>query len=65
MINTVTGDRQALQDGFHIRRAATLMNIPCFTSIDTALCAIQSENISSDFSKSKYNVKSIADYLET
>ncbi|MQG08972.1 MAG: carbamoyl-phosphate synthase large subunit [SAR202 cluster bacterium] len=65
VINTVTGDRQALQDGFHIRRAATLMNIPCFTSIDTALCAIQSENISSDFSKSKYNVKSIADYLET
>ena len=64
VINTVTGDRQALQDGFHIRRAATLMNIPCFTSIDTALCAIQSEDIYSDFSKSKYKVMSIAGYLD-
>ena len=40
------------------------MNIPCFTSIDTALCVIQSEDIYSDFSKSKYKVMSIAGYLD-
>ncbi len=64
VINTVTGDRQTLQDGFHIRRAATLKKIPCFTSIDTALCAIQSEDLSSSPNERKYNIKSIAKYLE-
>ena len=41
VVNTVTGDREPLYDGFHIRRAATDANIPCFTSLDTARAAIR------------------------
>jgi len=36
VINTITGGRIPLQDGFHIRRATTERRIPCFTSLDTA-----------------------------
>ena len=42
VVNTVTGDREALQDGFHIRRAAVDKRIPCFTSLDTARAAVES-----------------------
>ena len=42
VINTVTGDREVLQDGFDIRRAATEARIPCFTSLDTARAAVES-----------------------
>ena len=33
VVNTVTGDRSVLQDGFHIRRAAVEMRIPCLSLI--------------------------------
>ena len=36
VINTITGGRMALRDGFAIRRAAAEKRIPCFTSLDTA-----------------------------
>ncbi|MDD4924170.1 MAG: carbamoyl-phosphate synthase large subunit [Dehalococcoidales bacterium] len=36
VINTITGGRVSLRDGFHIRRAAAERRIPCFTSLDTA-----------------------------
>ncbi len=36
VINTITGGRVPLRDGFHIRRAAAEKRIPCFTSLDTA-----------------------------
>jgi carbamoyl-phosphate synthase large subunit len=36
VVNTVTGGRTPLRDGFQIRRAATEMRIPCYTSLDTA-----------------------------
>ena len=42
VINTVTGDREVLQDGFAIRRAATEARIPCFTVLDTARAAVES-----------------------
>ncbi len=60
VVNTVTGDRRTLQDGFHIRRAAAERRIPCFTSLDTARCAVealQGENL-------QYNIKTLAEYLE-
>ena len=60
VINTVTGDRSVIQDGFYIRRSASEMNIPCFTSIDTARCAVESEN--SDVSNS-YNVMTMNEYV--
>jgi carbamoyl-phosphate synthase large subunit len=40
VINTVTGRRDPLKDGFWIRRAAAERRIPCFTSIDTARVAV-------------------------
>jgi carbamoyl-phosphate synthase large subunit len=36
VINTITGGRIPMQDGFHIRRVSTERRIPCFTSLDTA-----------------------------
>ncbi|MFN8521980.1 MAG: carbamoyl-phosphate synthase large subunit [Chloroflexota bacterium] len=39
VINTVTGRRGPLKDGFRIRRAAVERRIPCFTSLDTAMVA--------------------------
>lgn len=35
VINTVTGGRVPLSDGFEIRRTAAEKRIPCFTSLDT------------------------------
>ena len=42
VVNTVTGERANLQDGFEIRRAAVERRIPCFTSLETARAAVES-----------------------
>ena len=60
VVNTVTGDRVTLQDGFSIRRAATERRIPCFTSMDTARAAAESLNSRSD----SYSVKPLSEYLD-
>jgi len=41
VVNTITGGRIPLRDGFHIRRAAVEKRIPCFTSLDTARAAAE------------------------
>ncbi|MCL4534108.1 MAG: carbamoyl-phosphate synthase large subunit [Bacteroidetes bacterium] len=41
VVNTVTGDRTPLMDGFDIRRMATERSLPVFTSLDTARAALQ------------------------
>ena len=41
VINTPTGGRESLQDGFEIRRAAAERRIPCFTYIDAVKVAVQ------------------------
>jgi carbamoyl-phosphate synthase large subunit len=41
IVNTITGGRIPLRDGFQIRRAATERRIPCFTSLDTAQAALE------------------------
>ena len=41
VVNTITGGRVALRDGFHIRRAAAERRVPCFTSIDTFRAAVK------------------------
>ena len=41
VINTVTGGRLPLKDGFDIRRAAVEKRIPCFTSLDTARVVVE------------------------
>ena len=40
VVNTITGGRIPLRDGFEIRRAAAEKHIPCFTSLDTARVAV-------------------------
>ena len=42
VVNTIEGDRESLEDGFEIRRAAVDGRIPCFTSLDTARAAVES-----------------------
>lgn len=41
VVNTVTGERTPLKDGFEIRRAAAEKRIPCFTSLDTTRAAVE------------------------
>jgi len=41
VVNTITGGRIPLRDGFEIRRAAVEKRIPCFTSLDTARAAAE------------------------
>lgn len=41
VINTITGGRVPLRDGFDIRRAAVEKRIPCYTSLDTAKAAVE------------------------
>ena len=60
VVNTVTGIKEVLQDGFEIRRAAVEQRIPCFTSLDTARAAVESLANGSG----SYNVKPLSDYLE-
>jgi len=59
VINTPTGGRVPLQDGFHIRRAATEMRIPCFTSLDTARIALKALS----GGVRNFNVKPLPEYL--
>ena len=58
VVNTVTGDREVLQDGFAIRRAATEARIPCFTSLDTARAAVESMSGSG----AEYSIKPLPAY---
>ena len=60
VVNTLTGDREALKDGFEIRREAVERRIPCFTSLDTARAAVESLTNDAD----AYNVKPLPTYLD-
>ncbi len=59
VINTMTGDRIPLRDGFEIRRAASERQIPCFTSLDTARVAIEALINGSQV----FNVQPLGSYL--
>jgi carbamoyl-phosphate synthase large subunit len=41
VVNTTSGGRVPMRDGFEIRRAAAERRIPCYTSIDTARVAVE------------------------
>jgi len=60
VINTITGGRIPLRDGFEIRRAAAEKRIPCFTSIDTARAAVEALANGGQI----YNAQPLADYRE-
>ncbi|MDD4873642.1 MAG: carbamoyl phosphate synthase large subunit, partial [Dehalococcoidales bacterium] len=59
VINTITGGRVPLRDGFHIRRAASERRIPCFTSLDTARAVAE---VLIDGHQNCYNVLPMPDY---
>ena len=59
VVNTIEGDRESLEDGFEIRRAAVEARIPCFTSMDTARAAVE---CLSDGGV-QYNIKPLNEYL--
>jgi carbamoyl-phosphate synthase large subunit len=58
VVNTVTGGRVPLRDGFEIRRAAAEKRIPCFTSLDTAGALADVLNDGS----STFSVKPLSEY---
>ena len=58
VLNTVTGNRNSIQDGYHIRRKATEFSIPCYTSIDTAYATIMNS------SSKSLKVSTFDDYLD-
>jgi carbamoyl-phosphate synthase large subunit len=60
VVNTITGGRTQLQDGFQIRRAATEKRIPCFTSLDTVRAAVAALVNGSQ----SYSTQPLPDYRE-
>ncbi|MFC1937331.1 carbamoyl-phosphate synthase large subunit [Chloroflexota bacterium] len=60
VVNTISGGRVPLQDGFHIRRAATEKRIPCFTSLDTARAALEALSNGSQV----FSAQPLPDYRE-
>ena len=60
MVNTITGGRIPLRDGFQIRRAAAEKRIPCFTSLDTARAAVETLLSGSQI----YSAQPLPDYRE-
>ncbi len=59
VVNTITGGRLALKDGFAIRRAAVERRIPCYTSLDTLQVVLDAV---SDSGRT-YNVECMDTYL--
>ena len=61
VINTVSESSRVIRDGFYIRRAAVEKRIPCFTSIDTAMAAVESmsDNLG------QYQVKTTVEYIQS
>ncbi len=59
VVNTITGGRVPMRDGFAIRRAAAEQRIPCFTSIDTASIAVEALAVLSQ----GISVQPLRDYL--
>lgn len=58
VVNTITGGRPVLLDGFEIRRAAAETRIPCLTSLDTARALVGALTTTGD----GYEVLPLADY---
>ena len=65
VVNVPTGGRAAEQDGFYIRRAAVERRIPCFTSIDTARCAVEAVYATNTTANSDggINVMTLSEYV--
>ncbi len=62
VVNTVTGRRRPLLDGFEIRRSAVENGIPCYTSLDTVRAAVTARQAAAQDGESNYNVKPLPWY---
>ena len=60
VINSLTGGRAVLQDGFYIRRAAVERQIPCLTSLDTSRALATALSLQKD----AYEVRPLCEYRE-
>ena len=60
VINSLTGGRAVLQDGFYIRRAAVERQIPCLTSLDTSRALATALSLQQD----AYQVRPLWAYRE-
>ena len=62
VVNTMSGHRTPLRDGFEIRRAATEVGIPCYTSLDTFRVAVDA--VIDGEGAQNYNILRLTEYLE-
>jgi carbamoyl-phosphate synthase large subunit len=60
VVNTITGDRAPLKDGFQIRRAAAEKGVPCFTSLDTLKAVLDSRGSG----EGRYSIMPLPEYLK-
>ncbi len=63
VVNTITGRRRPLLDGFEIRRAAVENGIPCYTSLDTARAAVTAQHAFST-GATTYNIQPLSWYRQ-
>ncbi|MBI4328738.1 MAG: carbamoyl-phosphate synthase large subunit, partial [Chloroflexi bacterium] len=61
VVNTATGDRAPVRDGFEIRRAAVEKGIPCYTSLDTFRAAVETLAHGSSLT---YDIRPLREYVE-
>ena len=59
VVNTTTGGRIPMRDGFAIRRAAAERCIPCFTFLDTARVTVEALTYVNQLT----NIQTIHEYL--
>ncbi len=59
VVNTITGERGPLADGFSIRRVATEKRVPCYTSLDTFKAAMEASTNRAQ----SYSVQPLREYL--
>ena len=59
VVNTVTGERGPLADGFQIRRVAAEKRVPCYTSLDTLKAAVEA----STNGEQSFSVQPLREYL--
>jgi carbamoyl-phosphate synthase large subunit len=62
VVNTVSGHRMPLRDGFEIRRAAIEVGIPCYTSLDTFRVAVQA--LTGGEAARAYSIRRMSEYLD-
>jgi carbamoyl-phosphate synthase large subunit len=65
VVNTMSGHRMPMRDGFEIRRAATEVGIPCYTSLDTFRVAVDALSAAEDQGTDghRYQIRRLSEYV--